>query len=324
MLTSLQRGAGPVLGLFGLLTCLLASGLVGSADAQITPLSHAHAHNDYRHDRPLIDALHHGFTSIEADVHLVDGSLLVAHDRSETEPGRTLQRLYLDPLADWIDAHGGTVYGRGAPAESRRSTSESRPPDIGSAGRAGRTSAQAGSSTDGTSTGITLLVDVKSGAQPTYRRLHEVLRSYADILTVYAADTLDQGPVTVIVSGNRARSLMAEQPVRYAAIDGRPPDLTAEDPPPAHLVPLVSAPWSYVSGWRGSGAMPEADRQKMRVLVEKAHAQGRRIRFWATGDRPAVWAAELEAGVDLLNADDLGLLREFLLERRSAADGAEQ
>lgn len=294
--TPIRRRALLTLGLFGLLACLLTSSFAGTAEAQITPLPHAHAHNDYRHDRPLIDALHHGFTSIEADVHLVDGALLVAHDRSETEPGRTLERLYLDPLAHWIDAHDGTVYGGSASAGNGSPTEESPP-------------------------GITLLVDVKSGAQATYRRLHEVLRSHADILTVFAADTLDRGPVTVIISGNRARSLMAEQPVRYAAIDGRPPDLTAEDPPPADLVPLVSAPWSYVSSWRGSGPMPEADRAHMRELVEKAHAQGRRIRFWATGDRPAVWAAELEAGVDLLNADDLGLLREFLLDRRSAADG---
>ena len=42
------------------------------------PLANAHAHNDYEHDRPLLDALDEGFTSIEADVFLVEGQLLVA------------------------------------------------------------------------------------------------------------------------------------------------------------------------------------------------------------------------------------------------------
>ena len=40
-----------------------------------TPLANAHAHNDYEHERPLLDALDQGFTSIEADVFLVEGQV---------------------------------------------------------------------------------------------------------------------------------------------------------------------------------------------------------------------------------------------------------
>src|SRR4051812_48862087 len=64
------------------------------------PLVHAHAHNDYEHPRPLLDALDCGFCSVEADVHLVGGRLLVAHDAAHLRPARTLQSLYLDPLHD--------------------------------------------------------------------------------------------------------------------------------------------------------------------------------------------------------------------------------
>ena len=42
----------------------------------VAPLARAHAHNDYLHERPLLDALDHGFTSVEADIFLVDGKLL--------------------------------------------------------------------------------------------------------------------------------------------------------------------------------------------------------------------------------------------------------
>lgn len=59
----------------------------------------AHAHNDYEHRRPLLDALEHGFRSVEADVFLVDGRLLVAHDRKHLKPRRSLRALYLEPLA---------------------------------------------------------------------------------------------------------------------------------------------------------------------------------------------------------------------------------
>src|SRR5438105_4725697 len=81
----------------------------------MTPLLRAHAHNDYLHPRPLLDALDNGFTSIEADVHLVNGQLLVAHDLDQTSPDRTLRRLYLDPLRDRIRSNHGSVYGDGTP-----------------------------------------------------------------------------------------------------------------------------------------------------------------------------------------------------------------
>ena len=48
---------------------LVATSAAASADESGTqPLERAHAHNDYEHARPLLDALSHGFTSVEADV----------------------------------------------------------------------------------------------------------------------------------------------------------------------------------------------------------------------------------------------------------------
>jgi hypothetical protein len=58
----------------------------------------AHAHNDYEHPRPLLDALANGFGSVEADIHLIDGELYVSHHRPRPSEARTLQALYLDPL----------------------------------------------------------------------------------------------------------------------------------------------------------------------------------------------------------------------------------
>src|SRR5436305_12662245 len=79
----------------------------------VEPLPHAHAHNDYEHKRPLFDALECGFCSVEADIWLVDGKLLVAHDRNQVKPERTLQALYLDPLRERARRNGGRVYPNG-------------------------------------------------------------------------------------------------------------------------------------------------------------------------------------------------------------------
>lgn len=236
----------------------------------------AHAHNDYEHERPLLDALDHGFRSIEVDVHLVDGDLLVAHDRDDVEPSRTLQSLYLDPLRERIRRRG-SVYGEGTP--------------------------------------LLLLVDVKSEAETTYRALRSVLRGYADILTIYAGDAAVDGAVTVIISGARAREAMRNEAIRFAAFDGRPGDLDAHAGTPSTFTPLISAPWTTVSTWRGEGPMPRLEREKLRRLVAGAHARGRMLRFWATPDTSAVWDVLTAEGVDLIGADDLTALRDYFGQR---------
>jgi len=86
---------------------------VADETAPARPLPQAHAHNDYEHPNPLLDALEQGFTSVEADVHLVDGELLVAHDADETNLDRTLRKLYLQPLLERVRAHEGRVYPQG-------------------------------------------------------------------------------------------------------------------------------------------------------------------------------------------------------------------
>src|SRR3984957_8511284 len=92
--------------LFLAATFLAGISFSSSADSVI-PLTRVHAHNDYEHKRPLFDALDHGFCSVEADIHLVDGQLLVAHDLRDVNPNLTLQSLYLDPLRERIKQNGG-------------------------------------------------------------------------------------------------------------------------------------------------------------------------------------------------------------------------
>jgi hypothetical protein len=52
-----------------LLVCLAA---LAADEKAAAPLRHAHAHNDYQHKRPLLDALDQGFGSVESDVFLDD------------------------------------------------------------------------------------------------------------------------------------------------------------------------------------------------------------------------------------------------------------
>ena len=111
---------------------LTAASLAACASTGLRPrvspayLGRAHAHNDYEHDRPLQDGLDDGFTSVEADVWLVDGELLVAHDLEDVQPGRTLESLYLDPLAERAAARVDASTGDTTASSSCSSTSRAR------------------------------------------------------------------------------------------------------------------------------------------------------------------------------------------------------
>ena len=238
------------------------------------PLLHAHAHNDYEHARPLFDALEHGFCSVEADIYLVDGQLLVAHDRDAVSSTRTLQSLYLDPLRERVRKNGGRVFPDG--------------PEI------------------------TLLIDVKSEAEATYAVLRKVLDQYSDMLTTFQTNSIRTNAITVILSGNRPQATLAGESLRRAAIDGRLRDLDGKDP--VDLIPLISDNWSNYFKWRGQGQIPEDERAKLKSYVDRAHQQGRRVRFWGIADVPEVWQELRQAGVDLLNTDDLGGAQAFLLK----------
>jgi len=60
----------------------------------------AFAHRDDENARPLLDALEVGVRHIEFDMWYLFGQLLVAHDPQDLRPGRTVTRLYLDPLVE--------------------------------------------------------------------------------------------------------------------------------------------------------------------------------------------------------------------------------
>lgn len=245
---------------------------VGAADRP-KPLPQAHAHNDYLHERPLLDALENGFCSVEADVFLVGGKLLVAHNRADCDPERTLAKLYLDPLRERVRKNGGRVYTNG--------------PEF------------------------ILLIDIKSDGASTYRALHQLLSEYPDVFSYVDDGKLHEKAVSAIISGNRPFEQIAASSPRFAGIDGRLSDLNSDRP--AHLMPLISDNWRTHFKWRGEGPISAGEKEKLDEIVAAAHAKHRKVRFWATPDNAHVWNVLHEAGVDFINTDDLPGLRAFLL-----------
>ncbi|QDT84527.1 hypothetical protein MalM14_21870 [Gimesia chilikensis] len=245
---------------------------VSAGEEKQAPLFQAHAHNDYEHARPLHDALEHGFWSVETDIYLVDGELLVAHDLPDVTPERTLRKLYLDPLQ---------AYFQKQPVPSQEKT----PP-------------------------FTLLVDIKTDGAAVYPILRQQLEDYAELLCRVEDGKLIPAAVQIVISGDRPKKLIAAANPRYMGIDGRLSDLDSKQP--AELMPLISDRWTSHFKYRGQGGMSEAERTKLRSIVKQAHAAGRRVRFWATPESEAVWRELVAADVDHINTDQLGRLSVFL------------
>ncbi|HUB62778.1 MAG TPA: phosphatidylinositol-specific phospholipase C/glycerophosphodiester phosphodiesterase family protein [Puia sp.] len=73
-------------------------------------LANTHSHNDYEQPIPFRTAYNAQFGSIEADVFLVDGRLMVAHDRKELALDRTLEEYYVKPLSARVAMNHGHPY----------------------------------------------------------------------------------------------------------------------------------------------------------------------------------------------------------------------
>src|SRR5258708_17349347 len=238
------------------------------------PLTNVHAHNDYEHKRPLFDALEHGFCSVEADIHLVEGQLLVAHSRSQVKTEGTLEALYLNPLRERVQKYGGRVFLNG--------------PEF------------------------MLLIDVKGDWHATYPVLRDKLKQYTDILTSFHQGAKQTNAVLAIITGNRSKTMFDGEAVRYAALDGALSDLDSAEP--ADFIPWISSDWTQTFKWRGSGSFTESERLKLREILRKAHERGRKVRFWGAPDQPVFWEEMLTDGVDLINTDDLEGAQKFLLK----------
>lgn len=277
-----------------LLAALLSTGLVVSPATAapshprpphaVQALERAHAHNDYEHDRPLLDALDHGFTSAEADVWLVDGQLYIGHDGPDLN--RTLRDTYLEPLAQRVRANHGSVH------------------------RHWRDS-------------FRLLIDVKSDGPSTWPVIERELAAYSKVFTAARKGKVHERAATAVISGNRDLPAMQAARTRYSFYDGRMTDLGgplgADVAPLISDNWTKFFTWRGV----GAMPAAERARLHEIVATAHANGQDVRFWETpdvAGPAREAVWRELVAADVDALNTDDLAGLQRFLL----AHDPAEQ
>jgi hypothetical protein len=248
--------------------------------SQSIPLPNGFAHNDYLHKRPLFDALENGYTNIEADIFLRGGKLIIAHIDPFFKSSRTLENLYLKPLANRIAGNNGQVY-------------------------------------KGYQNPVILMIDVKTGANNTYMALKAVLEKYRAILSNYDHGQVHLGAVTIVLSGHKPFQMIKDEQNRLAFIDE---DLrkTYQDTTAVDVYKMASCKYSNLVKWKGDGLMPDDEQKKLCQYVIMAHKYGKKVRLWASPENDTVWRELLKCGVDLINTDKLVVLKNFLLAHNVA------
>src|SRR5450759_615929 len=126
-----------------LVTIVLLISTPFSVKAQYSTLN-AHSHNDYANDIPFWLAYNNHFGSIETDIWAIENELFVAHSKSEIKPDKTLDSLYIRPIVRTLRQNGGKAC------------------------------------IDNSST-FQLLIDLKTGVEPTLSLLIEKLKKYPDV-----------------------------------------------------------------------------------------------------------------------------------------------
>ena len=224
----------------------------------------AHSHNDYLNEKPLLSALKNNFKSIEVDVFLLNSELYVGHNWLQLRRNKTIEKLYLDPLWRLYNENHGYIYENNIP--------------------------------------LYLLVDFKTASDKTYQTLLTKLKKYKPMLTRVISDSLIQGAVTIIISGDKPEvDEFKKTSNRITFLDGRFSDIGMKIP--NDIMPLISMSWLDHFQWNGLGELSKKQSAVLDKIITAVHIENKHIRFWATPDNKNAWMVLDRAGVDLINTD---------------------
>lgn len=148
---------------------------------------------------------------------------------------------------------------------------------------------------------LSLMIDLKTEGKSTLNALVRKLNSYPEIINCKS--------VRITISGDVPNPSTWNEYPNYIYFDGRP--TKTYSPEQLQRVNLVSASFRDYSSWNGKGEITVAERERISEVINKVHAMGKPVRFWASPDFTNAWIKLLKIGVDVLNTDDPENLHSF-------------
>lgn len=234
----------------------------------------AHAHNDYEQSNPLFEALSHGFTSIEVDIHPYKDALKVSHTRFGClRKKKNIDELYLKPLDSLVFANGGTVF-------------------------------------DKDSTQLTLMMDLKTKKKKALNLLHQFLLKHDHLFHKSVNGIERWGPVMVLISGSPPLHEWQKINSPYFFLDARIG--TTYPPEVKKRIKRISGHINSITSMDLliNGDIQEMSRLKQ--IVGSVYKLGYpEFRFWGTRDDEKTWEFLLSIGVNKISVDDLSAFAKF-------------
>lgn len=264
----------------------LALTCCGAAAAQSPVL--IHSHNDYAQRVPFYQAYAQQVSSIEADVFLHDGQLLVGHDVEDLRADMTFEALYVEPIVTLFARNGG---------------------------RAFRDSDQT----------LQLMVELKSETDPTLRAVAALLGRWPEVFD----PEVNPAAVRVAVTGRVPAPEAFDRYPRFLGFDGAwDADYTPEQ---LERIALISTNFRDFSQWNGKGTIIPAEKERLEQVIDRAHEQGKPVRFWNAPEGTTVYYTFYDMGIDYINTDNPEVCAAFFAdfgnknfrigERRAASAG---
>lgn len=247
-----------------------------------------HSHNDYAQRVPFFQAYAQQVSSIEADVFLHDGQLLVGHDVEDLRADMTFEALYVEPIVTLFARNGG---------------------------RAFRDSDQT----------LQLMVELKSETDPTLRAVAALLGRWPEVFD----PEVNPAAVRVAVTGRVPAPEAFDRYPRFLGFDGAwDADYTPEQ---LERIALISTNFRDFSQWNGKGTIIPDEKERLEQVIDRAHEQGKPVRFWNAPEGTTVYYTFYDMGIDYINTDkpevcaaffaDFGNKNFRIGERRTASSG---
>lgn len=144
---------------------------------------------------------------------------------------------------------------------------------------------------------LQLLIDIKETTEPTLGTLVKLLAEHRNVFD----PAMNPYAVRVVMTGNVPAPADFGKYPDYIFFDGNL-DLDYTE---AQLqrIALFSAPFYKYTLWRGHGRGSKAGWEKVMDAVEKAHSQGKPLRFWGAPESETVYHVFYSLGIDYMNSD---------------------
>lgn len=269
-----------------------------------------HSHNDYLRRIPLFEALASGCISVEADVHLIRGDLLVGHSARGLHKEETLRNMYLEPLHRMLVNQNAHVPALVSPR---------------------------GIFTQDPSRSVVLLVDHKTNGPEAFAELHRQLQPLRDLdyLTYWNGTDKVTRPLTIVATGN-----VPFDSVALLSEDHRDIFFDA----PLEVLPSILDDWTVdppIFKYNQSNSHYASTQYRNALFrprqydyyedvelpkgsqwddisasqLQQAASRGLLSRYWGAPEDPPnlreiVWRSLVDEKVDLINMDDMGAVRD--------------